>query len=187
MEPPALCIGCKTLYPSGVEGNAAAGTVTVPCPACGEVGYVPDGVESYIRRLIEHLSAPERSISEIERLSVIFVAAMQSEAAFAHVGDTIKESIPPLSPIADLLPSLPAERYAFISLALKSIVLFIGELGEGNDPTVDVQQVVNAVYEEEAALHSTLSTTPPPEDGAKVGRNDPCPCGSGKKYKKCCL
>lgn len=23
--------------------------------------------------------------------------------------------------------------------------------------------------------------------GNKVGRNDPCPCGSGKKYKKCCL
>ncbi len=23
-------------------------------------------------------------------------------------------------------------------------------------------------------------------DGKKVGRNDPCPCGSGKKYKKCC-
>jgi len=22
---------------------------------------------------------------------------------------------------------------------------------------------------------------------AKVGRNDPCPCGSGKKYKSCCL
>jgi uncharacterized protein YecA (UPF0149 family) len=23
-------------------------------------------------------------------------------------------------------------------------------------------------------------------DGYKIGRNDPCPCGSGKKYKKCC-
>ncbi|MAZ94598.1 MAG: preprotein translocase subunit SecA, partial [Planctomycetaceae bacterium] len=23
--------------------------------------------------------------------------------------------------------------------------------------------------------------------GPKVGRNDPCPCGSGKKYKKCCM
>ena len=23
-------------------------------------------------------------------------------------------------------------------------------------------------------------------DGGKVGRNDPCSCGSGKKYKKCC-
>ena len=24
-------------------------------------------------------------------------------------------------------------------------------------------------------------------DGPKIGRNDACPCGSGKKYKKCCL
>ncbi|MBU2542259.1 preprotein translocase subunit SecA [Patescibacteria group bacterium] len=24
------------------------------------------------------------------------------------------------------------------------------------------------------------------DEGDKVGRNDPCPCGSGKKYKKCC-
>lgn len=23
--------------------------------------------------------------------------------------------------------------------------------------------------------------------GPKTGRNDPCACGSGKKYKKCCL
>lgn len=31
---------------------------------------------------------------------------------------------------------------------------------------------------------------PPPvkpiQSGKDVGRNDPCPCGSGKKYKKCC-
>ncbi len=24
------------------------------------------------------------------------------------------------------------------------------------------------------------------DEGEKIGRNDPCPCGSGKKYKKCC-
>lgn len=24
------------------------------------------------------------------------------------------------------------------------------------------------------------------KEGPKVGRNEPCPCGSGKKYKKCC-
>jgi hypothetical protein len=28
-------------------------------------------------------------------------------------------------------------------------------------------------------------TAIPPQTVAKVGRNDPCPCGSGKKYKKC--
>ncbi len=31
---------------------------------------------------------------------------------------------------------------------------------------------------------------PPPVEpihtDAKLGRNDPCPCGSGKKYKQCC-
>jgi len=25
------------------------------------------------------------------------------------------------------------------------------------------------------------------ETKTKTGRNDPCPCGSGRKYKKCCL
>jgi preprotein translocase subunit SecA len=24
------------------------------------------------------------------------------------------------------------------------------------------------------------------KSGPEIGRNDPCPCGSGKKYKKCC-
>jgi len=25
-----------------------------------------------------------------------------------------------------------------------------------------------------------------PRSSMKIGRNDPCPCGSGKKYKHCC-
>ncbi len=31
-----------------------------------------------------------------------------------------------------------------------------------------------------------VSHKPRDEEGNKIGRNDPCPCGSGKKYKKCC-
>ena len=26
----------------------------------------------------------------------------------------------------------------------------------------------------------------PPHRSNKIGRNEPCPCGSGKKYKRCC-
>jgi preprotein translocase subunit SecA len=39
----------------------------------------------------------------------------------------------------------------------------------------------------EAAAMAAISPPPPPmvEEGHKVGRNDPCPCGSGKKYKQC--
>src|SRR5260370_11115937 len=29
-------------------------------------------------------------------------------------------------------------------------------------------------------------TSEPRRNAPKVGRNDPCPCGSGKKYKRCC-
>lgn len=40
------------------------------------------------------------------------------------------------------------------------------------------------------ALHAAASNKPvfrnPDGSYMKVGRNDPCPCGSGKKYKKCC-
>jgi uncharacterized protein YecA (UPF0149 family) len=28
--------------------------------------------------------------------------------------------------------------------------------------------------------------SPAPVTHKKIGRNEPCPCGSGKKYKKCC-
>ena len=33
---------------------------------------------------------------------------------------------------------------------------------------------------------SAVKQEPVKREGKKVGRNDPCPCGSGKKYKKCC-
>jgi preprotein translocase subunit SecA len=41
----------------------------------------------------------------------------------------------------------------------------------------------------EAALNAAAAAAkaaPVVRSGEKVGRNDPCPCGSGKKYKKCC-
>lgn len=46
---------------------------------------------------------------------------------------------------------------------------------------------VDAKKEEDIAdLEVLLSTPKPVKTQEKVGRNDPCPCGSGKKYKKCC-
>jgi uncharacterized protein len=46
--------------------------------------------------------------------------------------------------------------------------------------------------EARAGLGEPDALSPPaPKPGATataaVGRNDPCPCGSGKKFKKCCL
>ena len=40
--------------------------------------------------------------------------------------------------------------------------------------------------ERPAQAASTPRPAPRTASGDKVGRNDPCPCGSGKKYKRCC-
>ena len=39
----------------------------------------------------------------------------------------------------------------------------------------------------DSPLPSRLPAQPISQTGPRVGRNDPCPCGSGKKYKKCCM
>ena len=46
------------------------------------------------------------------------------------------------------------------------------------EKNIDPRLVPKTVYND---------TTPFKKAGPDVGRNEPCPCGSGKKYKKCCL
>ena len=55
--------------------------------------------------------------------------------------------------------------------------------------------VVHTIYKVSIAKEGAAATSPMAAAagrreampaGKKVGRNDPCPCGSGKKYKKCC-
>jgi len=43
--------------------------------------------------------------------------------------------------------------------------------------------LANILYDENTILENSVPVSSLP----KAGRNDPCPCGSGKKYKKCCL
>ena len=64
--------------------------------------------------------------------------------------------------------------------------------------SVQTSHQETSAYEQAKAGNPTAKAPagPPPEhpaasqpvrrDGEKVNRNDPCPCGSGEKYKKCC-
>ena len=65
---------------------------------------------------------------------------------------------------------------------------------EAVEKPVEVENVQyqHADYDEALGLAATdesaddsLSAQPMVREGVKVGRNDPCPCGSGKKYKQC--
>ena len=46
----------------------------------------------------------------------------------------------------------------------------------------------NAIFseEEQKKLYKEQKESTTIRKEKKIGRNDPCPCGSGKKYKKCC-
>jgi preprotein translocase subunit SecA len=59
-------------------------------------------------------------------------------------------------------------------------------------PEKEIQRVQIAKPSEEGFMNfgagqkRVVRTAAPKKNPPKVGRNDPCPCGSGKKYKKCC-
>ena len=48
------------------------------------------------------------------------------------------------------------------------------------------QATVELDVEKRKELYKAQKASTTIVKGPKVGRNDPCPCGSGKKYKKCC-
>ncbi len=56
----------------------------------------------------------------------------------------------------------------------------------GNAPTGAGASKASDVVSEAAAAAEAQAKVKPVRTGPKVGRNDPCPCGSGKKYKNCC-
>ena len=47
--------------------------------------------------------------------------------------------------------------------------------------TTAIELVDGKISPKEGRIDKTIRNEEP-----KVGRNDPCPCGSGKKYKNCC-
>ena len=61
------------------------------------------------------------------------------------------------------------------------------QLGQGETPSEleqpdkPTRMVLSRGQEKKREKPQTVRKT-----GPEVGRNDPCPCGSGKKYKKCC-
>jgi preprotein translocase subunit SecA len=75
-----------------------------------------------------------------------------------------------------------------------------GEQGEGSQnnemasplaraaarATASQKAVPTQAKQVEGAAQSNQTYEPIKRDKNKVGRNDPCPCGSGKKYKNCC-
>lgn len=95
--------------------------------------------------------------------------------------DGINDSLKEANPIETM------EEDTEVSLAFDKEKLYKNMVDARADWLYELPQW-NDIYDEETRkrlfLEQRKSGTIRKEK--KIGRNDPCPCGSGKKYKKCC-
>ena len=156
---------------------------------CGEMGHVPDGVFNFVGNTIEILSAPKRTVDELSRLANILRDAREQKRNPEEVAEAIRKQVPELAGLADLLPKTRSELYAFLALIVAVIALLTqGSQSGGNATNISVDHTINQVFIEtdKAAKQKEKIESQAKRGTPKVGRNAPCPCGSGKKYKKCC-
>lgn len=96
--------------------------------------------------------------------------------------DGINDSLVKANPIDEM------EADTAVSLEYDKELLYKNMVAAGADWLYNLEEW-NAIFDEakkkELYKEQKKSQTVVNE-GPKVGRNDPCPCGSGKKYKKCC-
>ncbi|WP_290089632.1 SEC-C metal-binding domain-containing protein, partial [Paramuribaculum intestinale] len=98
-----------------------------------------------------------------------------------HTPREIMEMVPPEERIPKSLSFGPNIRKALADRTMNVEELRQGILTMDNIPSEELRfDMLRQIAE------ITGSALPQQAHKQKIGRNDPCPCGSGKKYKKCC-
>lgn len=77
------------------------------------------------------------------------------------------------------------EMEAAIQDQIAMLMYHVAVVQKEEEKIADRLQTAQASHGDDVSPAETKKT-PKTADGKKIGRNDPCPCGSGKKYKNCC-
>ena len=77
------------------------------------------------------------------------------------------------------------EMEAAIQDQIASLIYHVAIVAQEEQKVQDRLQTAQASHGDEVSPAETQKKLKD-ADGKKIGRNDPCPCGSGKKYKNCC-
>lgn len=126
---------------------------------------------------MEKLGIRFRSARDVEKFAELYQSFHNSTRMQCNRGYTPNE-MTDMQPLEQRLPRLMSFG-TNLHGALASGTMDAAELREG-------VLAMNLPNEElRASLLGEIAAAAGPAK-SKVGRNDPCPCGSGKKYKKCC-
>lgn len=126
------------------------------------------------------LSAPGEVVSgTVKELSEKYDVPLSMMVGFLDgTNDSLKEP----NPIEEMDEDTPVKLDYDYELLYKNMVdcnaEWLYELPEWDDILSESRR--KELYKEQKLSTTIRRETP------KVGRNDPCPCGSGKKYKHCC-
>lgn len=126
------------------------------------------------------LSAPDEKVSgTVKELADKYEVSMLDMTGFL---DGIDESLVEPNPIEEM------EEDTFVSLAFDKEKLYKNMVDAKADWLYNLP-MWNDIFEPDVkkALYLEQKKSGTVIVGKKVGRNDPCPCGSGKKYKFCCM
>ena len=95
--------------------------------------------------------------------------------------DGINDSLKEANPIDDI------EEDTKVNLGFEKELLYKNMVGAGADWLYELEEW-NSIFDEDKRkeLYKEQKASTTVVKGDKVYPNDPCPCGSGKKYKKCC-
>jgi hypothetical protein len=150
---PAFCDTCGTAFPSGFFAEnclniSLSGNRSGPCPKCGGMGHVPDGVFNVIGNTIEILTAPERTIYELTRLAEILQAARASGTKPEDVARDIEKELPSFSALLQLIPANRSEWFAFLGVLLAAIQIYLAACPPATNqtplqgPNITINQVI---------------------------------------------
>ena len=192
---PAFCRSCGLVFPSSFVIENSSGVsfsgVSSQCPRCGGVGQVPDGIYNVLGQLVQLLAGPKSSARQLRELQVALESARTKQQEPEEVRKAILANAPELTGLASALPSTRVELYSFITVVLTLLALLVSAYA-ALKPSGPSQSEIDTMVQK--ALSQSTPPAPPnavkqvaPQKRAKVGRNQACPCGSGKKYKRCCL
>jgi len=190
---PAFCDNCGTVFPSGfaMGGGSATfiGNKSGPCPACGEMGSVPDGVYNVTGNVIRILSGSQKTIEQLQKLASVISEARKTVSEPNKAAEKIKQEAPELTSIIDALPKTRNELYGFLTVILMAVGTAIAgvALYKDSPPSdVDVQNMIDKTIERSFQEREKLENQKPHRIIPKPRRNEPCICGSGNRYKHCC-
>ena len=127
----------------------------------------------------ELLKTPDEEVKgTVKELAEKFGVDIMTMTGFL---DGINDSLKEANPIDEM------EEDTVVSLAFDKTLLYKNMVAAGADWLYGLEEW-NDIFDQDTqkALYKEQKSSMTVRKEAKVYPNDPCPCGSGKKYKKCC-